>query len=473
MAKLDTTTLGASWLSYVDLYMNHFVIRFRQYNNDGFSIAISGLGKFIEDDSKIITCLIEQFNQNNFHISLIGEEDNISRISVECKNQNTNQPYNFQYQIQDLTNCIELSSKTNIPIAGIFVMKIVARIITKTKILYKALVLDLDNTLWTGTLSEMGIDNIIKKLSSKQGKPFIAFMKFCKILAKELGIFIAICSRNNSNEVENAIQNISESVFPLKNQIDVLVANNNDKSRNIKMIAEKLGIMSDSIIFIDDNQIVRDEVKNKLRNVFVPEWTNHYELLTQLIVGCFFERNELSLTSKNRRKQYQIIKEERAKNHLPELFIKVIEDKSHIESCKLYAKSNQFKFSSNNDTFDDNAQSVCFEIYRENGENLGICSAITYSITDKTIMVHNWAMSCRYFQIGVEELILLYVAKIANNRKIEINYQKSEYNSKVDELSRKYSDIFKKNDNNKYLNIIFTEESINNITTNTRLKEIL
>ena len=61
--------------------------------------------------------------------------------------------------------------------------------------------------------------------------------------------------------------------------------------------------MPSSIVFIDDNKIVRDEVKQKVTEVFVPEWANHNELVTQLIAGCIFERVELSLNSQNRRKQ--------------------------------------------------------------------------------------------------------------------------------------------------------------------------
>ena len=473
---MENDKLRTNWqkiyTSYIGVYMNHFVKKFRQYNNDEFIVTIADLNKFINNDDKILIYLFEQFKQNNFHIELIGKAESINLISVGYRNITKNNADNLKYQIQDLINIVELSSKTDIPVVGIFIMKIVAQIINKTKTLYKAIVLDLDDTLWSGTLSEIGIDNIEKRLISEQGIPFITFMKFCKTLANELGIFIAICSRNNSDEVEYSIKNLSESVFPLKNQIDYLVANNNDKSENIKKIAEELSILSDSIVFIDDNQIVRDEVRNKLPNIFVPEWSNHEDLLTQLIVGCIFERNDLSLNSKNRRKQYKTIQIEQNKNSLPELSIKITKDNNHIEAVKLYSKSNQFKFSGINDNFERNAQSVYFEIFRENGESLGICSAITYSITDNTIMVHNWAMSCRYFQIGVEEFILLFLEKIACNRKIEINYQQSEYNLKVTELIEKHNNVFVENKKNHTYIVVFKKDAIKNINNNTRLKDI-
>jgi len=458
--------------SFLCVYINNFVKKFGNYNNDEFLITISGLKKFIQKDDKILAYLFEQLKENNFTIVFEGNVESINYIDITCKNITKDTSYNFKYQIQNLPIIAELSSKTDIPTCAIIIMKIIAQIISKFKILYKAIVLDLDDTLWKGTLSEVGIDKIRENMYSEQGAPFIAFMKFIKTLANELGIFITICSRNDSKLVESTIEELDASIFPLKNQIDFIMANNNDKSENIRIIAEQLSILPKSIVFIDDNKIVRDEVKHKLTEVFVPEWENHNELITQLIAGCIFERVELSLNSQNRRKQYSIIQTERTQNSLPTLSVKVINDNKHTESIKLYSKSNQFKFSRNDDMFNSNAKSLYFEICRENGENLGICSAITYTLSYDTFLVHNWAISCRYFEIGLEEFILMYIQKIANANNIFINYQHSEYNQKVSKLLAEYSDTFKSNDKNDVIEIIFTKEIADNINKNTNLKMI-
>lgn len=458
--------------SFLCVYINQFVKKFRNYNNDEFLIAISGLKRFIPKDDKALTYLFEQLKENNFTIEFEGNEESINHIGITCKNITKDTSYNFKYQIQDLVTIVELSSKTDIPIVGIFIMKIIAQIITKSKILYKAIVLDLDDTLWPGTLSEVGIDKIRENMYTEKGAPFIAFMKFVKTLANELGIFITICSRNDSKMVVSTLEELDDNIFPLKNQIDYIIANNNDKSENIRKIAEQLSILPKSIVFIDDNQIVRDEVKHKLPEVFVPEWANHNELVTQLIAGFIFERVELSLNSQNRRKQYRIIQTERNRNSLPTLSVKVINDNKHCESIKLYSKSNQFKFSQNDDTFDDDAISLFFEIYRENGDNLGICSALTYTLSNNNLLVHNWAISCRFFEIGLEEFILTYLQKIAKAKNLFINYHNSQYNQKVCELLAKYSDAFKKGYKNDIIEIIFTNEIADNFYKNTNLSTI-
>jgi FkbH-like protein len=455
--------------SFLCVYINDFVKKFRTYNKDEFIISISGLKSFIPIDDKGFTWLLEQLNENNFIIEFEGNEESINEINVTCKNITKDTSSNFKYQIQNIPSTIELSSKTNIHAVGIIIIKIVAQIISKLKILYKAIVLDLDDTLWKGTLSEVGTEKIKENMLTEKGAPFIDFMKFVKTLGNELGVFIAICSRNEIKMVESTIDKLNENIFPLKNQIDYIIANNNDKSENIKMIAEQLSILTSSIVFIDDNQIVRDEVKNKLQEVFVPEWENHNELVTKLISACVFERGELSLNTQNRRKQYRIIKTERIQNSLPKLTVKVINDDKHTEAIKLYSKSNQFKFSQNDDNFNDDTKSLFFEIIRENGENLGICSAITFSHTYDTLHIHNWAISCRYFEIGLEEFILLFIQKMENANKLFINHQKTEYNQIVSEMMVKYSDAFTDSDKKDTIEIIFTKEIFEIFNRNTKL----
>lgn len=470
--KSHTNCHGNDNSSFLCVYINNFVKKFRKYNNDNFLITISGLTRFIHNDDKALTYLFEQLKENNFTLEFEGSEESISHMDITCNNITNDTSYNFNYQIHNLPAIVELSSKIDVPIVGIIITKIVAQIISKIKILYKAIVLDLDDTLWMGTLSEDGIDKIIDNLHSKQGAPFIAFMKFVKTLANELGVFIAICSRNDPKIVELALDKLDDNIFPVKKHIDYIIANNNDKSENISKIAEQLSILPKSIVFIDDNQIVRDEVKHKFPEVFVPEWDNHNELVTQLIVGCIFERVELSLNSQNRRKQYRIIQTERTHNSLPELFIKVISDNEHKESSKLYSKSNQFKISTIDENFEINAKSLCFEIYRGNGENLGICSTITYIILDEAISLINWAISCRYFQIGIEEFVLLYTQIITNKKKILINYWESEHNLKVKEMLNKYCNEFKYLGQDNISMIELTDEMVIKLRQNTNLKEL-
>ena len=348
--------------------------------------------------------LLNKLNDNDFIIKFVEPETTITSLHIAYTNITNSTCGKYNFQIQDLPSLIEMSGRANISLYDIIIMKIVSQLICQYRIIYKAIVLDLDDTVWPGTLAEDGIGKIKENISSIQGTPYIAFLRFVKGLAEELGIFIAICSKNDSESVKYAIESIDDEIFPIKYQIDCIVANNNDKSENIKYIASQLSILPNAIVFIDDNQIVRDEVKKQLPEVFVPEWKNHYELMTMLAVSGIFDRNELSLNSQKRRKQLKILQVERMQNRLPKLMVKVCKDNEHVQAKKLYSKSNQFKLVSEQIDFTDSI-SIFFEMYRLNGENLGICSAITYSKQNSSCSILNWAISCRYFEIGLEEFI--------------------------------------------------------------------
>jgi len=407
-------------------------------------VRIGGLANFITANDYDLSLLLHKLQTYGFEVTLSRGQDTMDEIQVECHREGNARKElledKFGYKIENLITTIFLSSKTGISVVGILVMQIISRIICKSRIMYKAIVLDLDDTLWKGTLAEDGADAIIQNLRSDEAAPFILFMRFIQAMAKELGLYVAICSRNDTKDVLYVIQKLDENEFPLKGQIDCIIANCNDKSENIKIIARQLSILTNACVFIDDNQIVRDEVRENLPEVFVPEWKSHDELLTLLMTCCVFDRFELSLKSRNRKRWYEVLQKEREKSYLPQLFVKANDDINHVESVRLYAKSNQFKFTTQKEVF-DGCKSVTFEIYRDNGENLGICSAITYTEDEQNIHVLNWAISCRYFEIGLEEYILIYISTLAGWRNITFAFNDNGFNGRAVALIDKYKSM--------------------------------
>ena len=391
---------------YIDTYINNYVKPFRNFIISKYIVNIGGLAGFVTADDHDVPFLLYKLQAYGFDVTISKGQDTIDEIQVEYAIKEDEKSELFEYRIENLISIIYLSSKTGMSIVGILVMQIISRIICKSKTIYKAIILDLDDTVWKGTLAEDAIETIKQNFRSNDAMPFITFMRFIRVMAKELGLYVAICSRNDNEKVLSAIDKLNENEFPLKGHIDCIVANYNDKSKNIKAIAKQLSILTNACVFVDDNQLVRDEVRQNLPEVFVPDWDNHEELITSLVTCCVFDRFELSLKSRNRKRLYAILQQEREKNYLPQLFVKVRNDINNVEAFRLYAKSNQFKFTDKKE-FYNGCKSLIFEIYRDNGENLGICSAVTYMKDGKNVHVLNWAISCRYFEIGLEEYILL------------------------------------------------------------------
>ncbi len=455
---------------YIETYIDNYGKPFRSFITSKYTINISGLKDFIAIDDHDVFLLTNKLQAHGFEVTIFNGKDTIDEIQVEYKNEDNGKSEISEYRIDNLISTINLSSKTGISIVGILVMQIISRLICKSKIIYKAIILDLDDTVWKGTLSEGGIYSIQQNLHSYEAVPFVTFMHFIRAMAKELGLYVAICSRNNSDQVQFAIEQLSESEFPLKGHIDCIIANDNDKSKNIKAIVQHLSILASACVFIDDNPLVRDEVRQNLPEVFVPDWESHDELLTLLVACCIFDRFELSLKSRNRKRLYNVLQQEREKSHLPQLFVKVSGDLNHIEANRLYAKSNQFRFAERQELNKEHI-SMIFEIYRDNGENLGICSAVTYAETEQEVHVLNWAISCRYFEIGLEEYILMHLFTLSGGRPITFTFNDNGFNGKAVTLIEKYKSGFIKTEKGADVCFIPSVQLMNKMQYNTNLKE--
>ncbi|MCP4953189.1 MAG: HAD-IIIC family phosphatase [Proteobacteria bacterium] len=114
----------------------------------------------------------------------------------------------------------------------------------------KCIVWDLDNTIWTGTLTED---------SSVAVRPEI--IEIIRLL-DERGILHSIASRNSHDHAMNRLSELGISDYFLYPQI-----NWGPKSDSISKIADSLNVGIDSLVFVDDQSFERDEVRFNLPEV--------------------------------------------------------------------------------------------------------------------------------------------------------------------------------------------------------------
>lgn len=113
----------------------------------------------------------------------------------------------------------------------------------------KCIVWDLDNTVWSGTLAEDGIDNLALR-------PGVADA----IRALDArGILHSVASKNDEVEALAALQRFGLAEYFLFPQI-----NWGPKSESVRRIADALDIGLDTLIFIDDQAFERSEVAETL-----------------------------------------------------------------------------------------------------------------------------------------------------------------------------------------------------------------
>ena len=109
----------------------------------------------------------------------------------------------------------------------------------------KAVVVDLDNTLYSGVLSEDGLDGIVVTDEHR------ALQRDLIELSRR-GVFLAVATRNDPQDVAQLLA----ADGPLELHAADLAASTatwDDKAVGIGSIANKLGIHPDSMLFIDDN----------------------------------------------------------------------------------------------------------------------------------------------------------------------------------------------------------------------------
>lgn len=128
----------------------------------------------------------------------------------------------------------------------------------------KCLVLDCDNVLWGGILSEDGIENI-KLGGSGFGHAYQDFQRFVLSLYFH-GVILAVCSKNDLSDVMTMFHDHNEMILK-EEHIACFKVNWKNKPDNIKQISEILNIGLDSMVFVDDTPAEIEAVKTILPEV--------------------------------------------------------------------------------------------------------------------------------------------------------------------------------------------------------------
>lgn len=186
--------------------------------------------------------------------------------------------------------------------------------------------------------------------------------------------------------------------------------------------------------------------------------------------GCIFDRGEISIKSRKRKDIMKMMKQDREENRLPAYLVSIEPDALHNETLRLYRTANQFKFNNNNLSFNDTHHSVYFELFRDNGQSLGVAAALTYLESAEQLHIVNLAISCRFFGIGLEEFILSYLLKLAATKQILCDFVESELNLKAAVLINKYQDLFVEAQDHQ-LKIVPNSHTVGKLQAATQLRE--
>ncbi len=161
----------------------------------------------------------------------------------------------------------------------------------------KALVLDLDNTLWGGVIGDDGVEGIELGQETGPGQSFLAFQKYLRS-QKDLGVMLAV---NSKNDEENALMGLRHPDGVLRPEDFVCIrANWEPKSRNFGAIAGELNILPESMVFVDDNPAERMIVAGEYPGAAVPELGDPENYIRAIDHAGYFENITLSEDDRKR-----------------------------------------------------------------------------------------------------------------------------------------------------------------------------
>ena len=164
----------------------------------------------------------------------------------------------------------------------------------------KCIILDCDNVLWGGILSECGISGI---LLGGYGTG-LAYQIFQKLILNlyYFGIVICICSKNDSEDVYEVFEKHTGMILKKEN-IAYFSLSWTRKSDCIKKMSNEINISTSDMLFVDDSEYEVNEVKKAIPDIE----TLHFDLNNfQKIMNYFnFYKKPDILTSMQRQNTYK------------------------------------------------------------------------------------------------------------------------------------------------------------------------
>lgn len=177
----------------------------------------------------------------------------------------------------------------------------------------KALVCDLDNTLWGGVIGEDGMAGI--RLDQEHPGGAHRGLQRAILDLFERGIILAVNSKNNEADAMEAITG-HPGMLIKPDQFACFRINWQDKAQNLREIAKELNIGVDALAFIDDNPVERQRIRQELPEVTVIELPADPYGYAAAVRDCpVFERLSLSAEDRVRGRMYA---EQRLRSELME-----------------------------------------------------------------------------------------------------------------------------------------------------------
>jgi FkbH-like protein len=296
----------------------------------------------------------------------------------------------------------------------------------------KVLCTDLDNTLWGGILGEDGPQGIVTG-SAFPGNCFLEYQRYLKQLAAR-GILLAVTSKNNEADVEEAFQLRSADLGIHLNDFVVRKIGWADKTQALRELAQELNLGLDSFVFVDDNPIECEAIRQQLPEVavLVAPTEEPWKLKDMLAEQSFFDIMTVTTDDLNRSQEYKSQAQRDALSmhtatrdeflHSLEIvctFVSAL-NAPLSRSVQLLAKTNQFNLTTRRHSSVEVEQfatlpgglAVAVRV-RDRFGDAGVVGLALATQEGDQCLIDSLLLSCRVIGRGIETALLAHVAEWA------------------------------------------------------------
>ena len=331
----------------------------------------------------------------------------------------------------------------------------------------KAIISDLDNTLYKGILGEDNLHGLVltSEYQLLQDKILELFNH---------GVLINLVSKNNASEVDLLMSSAQIITIP-KEKFTYIIASWNKKSESVSSILQKLNFDQESTVFIDDNPRELFEIGMTHPRILAIDASKPSEVIK--ILGCdIFSKSKIATIKSDQRSRdiqaneirFKKLSSKKTSQNILRLMGTKIMSKSaesvfELERAEeLFRKTNQFNFSNQRSkmemTINKEVAGCIISSLSDTYSDSGIISAFKYVVEPNSdIVVQEFVISCRALGREVERLILKSILNrcaeeeiFKTDSKVFFVFNKSERNIPAQKFIEKGFAI---NSNNKLMEL--------------------
>lgn len=334
----------------------------------------------------------------------------------------------------------KLSAKANIRISKELGLKYIPATLKSP---LKAIVVDLDNTLYKGVLGEDGIKGI--QLTEGHKK----LQEQLKKLA-EKGFFLCVASKNDDRDVRDMFK--ARKDFPLKeSDFSIISASWDEKANSISEMLRILNIGVDSVLFIDDNIGELTSVLFAFPQIRVLHAKDDAEITSEMLSfypGLLKLRTQSedkirSADTKANIEREKIRGQMSKEDYIKSLKMKLTFDFNNYSMTnrvfELANKTNQFIFNYKRYSYaeverlmqekDSLVLTVSLSDKLSDSGIIGVCVALNKK---ECVEIEEFFVSCRALGRGIDNIIVLgainEAVKYFNSEKLKVIFKKGERN---------------------------------------------